>query len=198
MGWICYDETPFDIKSEIARLCTGSSESGSMRPLYIQRDGSTWYAAVEAKLNDAGKTSNYTVDQAGRYVFAAVFLTSTDHGEWGYKDMDETCGPCMATASPKLINMLSDTTSDYAVEWRAKCLKNARLQSRKLKHGDCIEFKTALSFGENELKSKFRVNIWKPQGRKRARILFDCLETSELCNIRGYKTMDWDFITDPV
>ncbi len=198
MGWICYNNAPSDIKSEIARLCTGSSESGSMRPLYIQRVGTTWYAAVEAWRVLPLTNPDYTVDQTGRYVFAVVVLTLTENGEWGYKDMDETCGPCECSASPKLVNMLSATRSKYANEWRAKCLANAKLQSRKLKHGDCIEFKTAISFGESELKSKFRVNNWKPQGRKRARILFDCLETSELCNIRGYKTMEWDFITEPV
>ena len=149
MGWIYYDEAPIDIKAEITRLCTHSSDTQSIRPLYIQQVGTTWYAAIEAWRADSSTITDYTVDQFGRYVFAAVFLTSNEGCGWGYKDMGETCGPCMATASPKLINMLSDTTSDYANEWRAKCLEQAVKQNRKLKHGDCIQFKTPLSFGDD-------------------------------------------------
>ena len=50
----------------------------------------------------------------------------------------------------KLINMLSPTTAESALEWRAKCLKNTAMKSRKLLHGDIIEFSKSLSYTDGK------------------------------------------------
>jgi hypothetical protein len=76
--------------------------------------GSTYYAAVKYK--DTGE------------VFAAVFLTSTyrkDYHNFGYKDMDETCGPGAAYAKCPvgILALLTETDNEFAIEWREKCRK---------------------------------------------------------------------------
>lgn len=75
--------------------------------------GSTYYAAVEKKKTDGT-----------REVFAAIFLTcgrSSDGTIWGYKDMDETMGPCQYDCPASILALLTPTEYEYANEWRRKC-----------------------------------------------------------------------------
>ena len=73
----------------------------------MSRRGNTWYIAA--------KHPNETVA-------AFVFLTKIDKGCWGYKDMDETCGPNASEAPKKLIALLTPTDNAYALAWRQRCL----------------------------------------------------------------------------
>jgi hypothetical protein len=104
--------------------------------------------AVEVTNKTAADNAVYEVDQFGRYVFAAVILTSRSGGEWCYKDMEEGMGPCEATAPKKLLDLLSSTTKDYALDWRKRCLESATLKSRKVAHGDTIKLGQPLTFDD--------------------------------------------------
>lgn len=77
--------------------------------------GTTYYAAVKTTYKD-GRSA----------VWAAVFLTKTECGKYdnfGYKDMDETCGPPECQCPKGILNLLTETDSTYAKEWRERCLK---------------------------------------------------------------------------
>jgi len=74
--------------------------------------GSTYYAAVKVK--ETGK------------VFAAVFLTKVNSREtcnFGYKDMEESMGPNEAKCPLSILNLLTKTDNEIALEWRARCRK---------------------------------------------------------------------------
>jgi hypothetical protein len=47
-------------------------------------------------------------------------LTEKAHGEWGYKDMSESVGPCYYKCPLKFLNLAPEPTSEYSKEWREK------------------------------------------------------------------------------
>ena len=53
--------------------------------------------------------------------FAMICLIKNTNKEFGYKDMDETCGPNYHNAPKKLLEMLTPIESKWANEWRADC-----------------------------------------------------------------------------
>ena len=127
MGWLIYNHVPRDIRGEILQLCTGEGENRRISPLAAEQVRDVWYVAVRAEFKDpvAGRdwvtARGYTPNEDGSYVFAAVILTSTEGGEWGYKDMDETCGPVACAAPVAILKLLSATTQPYALDWRDRC-----------------------------------------------------------------------------
>ena len=76
--------------------------------------GSTYYAACEI-----------TKDGVSKGVSAMVCLTTVKNGlfysEFGYKDMDETCGPYKYDCPKSILKLLTPIDSEYANEWRARC-----------------------------------------------------------------------------
>ena len=81
--------------------------------------GRTFYAAAERK------------DEPGE-VFALVILTERRGFRFGYKTMDEGMGPCESECPPEILDLLSPTTSEYALAWRARCRANAGAQQFEL------------------------------------------------------------------
>ena len=77
--------------------------------------GSTYYAALER------------TDTPG-VVFAVVALTgySRRDREFRYKDMTEHMGPVESNAPLKVLNALTETDSEYALQWRERCRENKR------------------------------------------------------------------------
>ena len=91
----------------------------------------TFYAAVERVELATGE----------RRVWAAVILV--DYGPWkhdpynfGWKDMDESCGPCESECPERILKLLTSTESQYANEWRARCWK--RIEDQKAKPKLCV------------------------------------------------------------
>lgn len=130
MGWLIYNHIPRDIRGEVIRICSGASETQRIFPLAAEQVGDVWYVAVRAEFNDPevgrqwARERDYVPNEDGSYVFAAVLSTSIENGEWGYKDMDETCGPNANDAPRSILGLLSATTHPYAVDWRARCRAN--------------------------------------------------------------------------
>ena len=61
-----------------------------------------------------------------RQVFVVICLLEyrpKDYWNFGYKDMDETMGPCYYNCPEKILRILSPTTNEYAIKWRKKCWK---------------------------------------------------------------------------
>lgn len=141
MGWT-YQAAKFykengtiDRKAECDGILNYENDARKWEVLKSAMKGGTYYAAV--RLTD--KTNGTSK------VFAAVFLTHTamrDYYNFGYKDMDETYGPCESECPKGILDMLSETDNKYALEWRARCREN--LKSRKtlssVRIGQVIEF----------------------------------------------------------
>lgn len=141
MGWT-WQESKFrkdngtiDRKAECDHIINYDNDNVKIEVLKSAMKGSVYYAAIKR----LDKTNGNSI------VFGAVFLTSTDRRSWcdfGYKDMDETCGPYESECPKSILDMLSETDNKYALEWRARCREN--LKSRKslssIRIGQVIEF----------------------------------------------------------
>ena len=71
--------------------------------------GSVYYAAVK---------------HPDDHVFGLVVRTSVDNNDYfnfKYKDMPEDMGPCYYDCPMSILNLLSKTDHEYALEWRKKC-----------------------------------------------------------------------------
>lgn len=124
MGWLFYDKTPANIEDEIRRLCTGHTPERSMAPVRMALVGSTWYVAVRVQYASPEEArrqiSLFELQADNSFVFAAVILTQISGG-WGYKDLDETVGPVESRAPAAILDLLSPTTDNWALEWRQRC-----------------------------------------------------------------------------
>jgi hypothetical protein len=84
---------------------------------------------------------------------------------FGYKDMDETMGVCETDCPARILDLLTPTESERAVEWRAECRQ--RLAKVLPKAGQTIILKTPVQFSDNTTQSRFRVLERKVRGRKK-------------------------------
>ncbi len=145
MGGTTLYDRPDDPLKYLARNLTWESENYRCAPLAIRNVGSTYYAAVKMQpkpnlaLSD-NMISGYTPQHDGSIVFAAIYLTSIDKGEFSYKDMTEDMGPGEAKAPPLILNLLSPTTNEYASQWRTSC--RAWANRLKPRTGDKIRIQT--------------------------------------------------------
>ena len=80
---------------------------------------------------------------------------------FGYKDMDETMGPCEAECPTAILDLLTPTNSEYAQEWRERCrtFHNKRKAHRPLRHGDQILFAEPIPFTDGTSHRRFEVVI---------------------------------------
>lgn len=143
--------------------------------------GSTYYAACER------------IEADDREVFAVVCLTShnprsADGHVFGYKDMTEHMGPCESECPVVILDELTDTDSEYAVAWRARC--RANLVRRKLerakptpKPGQTIIFDEPMRFSDGSDRTRFEV-VANPRGRTP---LFRDPETRAICRIPAFR-----------
>jgi len=67
---------------------------------------------------------------------------------FGYKDMDESMGPCEAECPPAILDLLTPTERPYAVAWRERCRAAAarRASKSKLQSGQTIVFAEPIAF----------------------------------------------------
>ena len=107
-----------DRKAECDALCswTNAKTGGHCEVLKSAMVGSTWYGACKLSLPDTEPI-----------VFAGIFLTSVckrDYYDFGYKDMDETVGPCQCNCPKSILDLLTPTDSEWANQWRETCRAN--------------------------------------------------------------------------
>ena len=130
MGWTSYHATHYtkggkiDRKTECDNLINYEEDGRSCKVLKSAMNGSTYYAAVEF-------INKYT---GMHEVFAVVFLTRIamrDYYNFWYKDMKETYGPCECDCPKGILDLLTETDSEWANEWRKRCRE--RLEEKKNK-----------------------------------------------------------------
>ena len=168
--------------------CTGDQKSS--RILRSSLVGMrTWYAACEQIDGTSG----------AREVFAIVCLVSynprsKDGHVFGFKDMTEHMGPCEANCPAAILDLLTPTDHENAVEWRNRC-RAALDQARRavLRDGDMIVFPHEIAFSDGQTSRRFCVtkrgrrtvfHIPGPNGDLRA----------QLYQIRNWKTAQWTVI----
>ena len=122
MGWTWYNATEWkggkiNRKAECDKQFTYANSPYEV--LKSSMVGTTYYAAVKK----------------GDIVFAAVFLTSTDGWDFGYKDMDETVGPYYYDCPQSILKLLTPTDNETANNWREACKLNAEKKKKQIKLG---------------------------------------------------------------
>lgn len=134
MGWTFYNAETFNGKVNRKVECDSLFECDSLQVLRSTMVGSVYYAAVQS--NKSGQ------------VFAVICLTSSDRRNgynFGYKDMDETEGPCECKCPIAILNLLTDTDNEYANDWRKRCreyheARTAQPSLTSLRVGSIVEF----------------------------------------------------------
>lgn len=102
-------------------------------------DRKVWYAAV--RVPDGS-------------VVGFVFLLQwapRDYHNFGYKDMSEDMGPVECSAPAKVLDLLTPTEHEYALDWRARCRANlaaraARPNLSNLQRGDKVRLARSFRF----------------------------------------------------
>lgn len=155
--------------------------------------GSTYYAAAE-RIEGSG----------AREVFAIICLTRTSTGArdgctFGYKDMTEHMGPYESACPAAILNELTETTSEYAQAWRARC--RANLAQRKLqgakptpRPGQTILFDEPMRFSDGQDRTRFEV-VPNPKGRTP---LFRDPATHSICRIPAFRKRSYRLINPAV
>ena len=184
MGWLFMRDmgghaTP---RAYLDNQFTYSREDHRLTVLASSMVGSTYYAASER-----------VESNKDREVFAVVCLTKhnprfTDGHVFGYKDMTEHMGPCESDCPASILDALTDTHSEYAVNWRARC--RANLIRRKLeqakptpKPGQTIIFDEPMRFSDGSDRARFEV-VANPKGKTP---LFRDPESRAICRIPAFR-----------
>lgn len=134
MGWTSYHATHYkngriDRKAECDSIFNSDmvewggdhTTIGKYEVLKSTMVGGTYYAAIK-KTKFATET-----EPEISHVFAAICLTSTnmkDYYNFTYKDMDETCGPGQCDCPKGILDLLTPTNHEYALNWRKACYEN--------------------------------------------------------------------------
>lgn len=157
-----------------------------LRVLRSAMVGQVYYAAVQ----------NYEAN-GPKAVFAVVCLTrwnpkARDGHVFGYKDMDESCGPYEIRCPVRILDLLTEPVNDHAREWRAKCRARLRLTGRKLpKTGDRIVFAEPISFTDGYEGREFEVV------RRQRAILLQRPDTGILCQVARLMERRWSIVPGP-
>ena len=117
MGWTgCYGiKTVSEKKRELDRQYDG----GSIELVKSSMVGNTYYCAYRVK-----KTGD---------IRAGVAIHHMNKGEFCYKDMTESMGPCEDHCPESILKLLTPTDSEYAKEWRERCWKRIRQKKEEAK-----------------------------------------------------------------
>ena len=139
MGWTEISTThrkangKADVKAELDELFTWSDNIHISKVLKSQIvrgefHKSVYYAAVERK-EQPYHAAMRTDGTDGREVYCAVVLiedaTDPSMYDFMYKDMDEFAGPIEEHCPASILDLLTETDHEIALEWRNKCRKNA-------------------------------------------------------------------------
>lgn len=142
----------------------------------------TYYAAAQVM-----------VDGIGKEVFAIVckvmWNPKSKSGEhFGYKDMDESAGPCEDSCPGHILDLLTPTDREHALDWRARCRANLARRARKIEDGDRIRLAQALTFSDGHVGNEF---IVVKRGR---RLSFRDPETRCGYAISRFMERDWAIV----
>jgi hypothetical protein len=98
-------------------------------------------------------------DTMKKEVIAIVCLLKyvKDEYNFGYKDMDESMGPCATDCPKRILDQLTPPLNEYAAKWREECRKN-----NNVKKGDKIRLANPLKFNDGSMLSEFIVESLRP------------------------------------
>lgn len=86
----------------------------------VMKGKSTYYAAVERTNNETG------VREVSAYICLVEYNPRAHDGYFfGYKDLHEAMGPYESNCPETILDLLTPTTSETAIQWRQHCRASA-------------------------------------------------------------------------
>jgi hypothetical protein len=162
MGWL-YKQHP--VTDPVAYLTGQYNHDGEHRIYLVlgtARVSNTVYMAVKS------------TDKATRqsYVFAAVVLISNTRKDgFGYKDMDESVGPCECACPDRIMRLLSPIADipnpGYAAHWRARvaaqktAAAELRTKRKRLMPGAIVTLQNEVRFRDGKTATAFRMRFFQ-------------------------------------
>jgi len=136
MGWTFFHDTG----ETVGQICTREFQSdnpGVVKFSVVDQStrGSVWYAI--GRIDRPNEAPVF---------YGLVWLTSRKQGEFGYKDMDESCGPYYWDMPKRLLDQLDKLAPNppgCALDWRARCrakLADKRKNNRIFTPGQLVQF----------------------------------------------------------
>ena len=153
-----------------------------------------YYAAVEQVRIAAGQ----------REVWAVICLVRYNPRDpegyiFGYKDMEESMGPYECDCPEPILDLLTPTDREYAVQWRARCRENtaarrARAAKPSPRAGQVIVFDEPLSFADGRSFERLEV-VANPRSHRT--VLFRAPASSNLYRIPNIKNRTYRLVDPP-
>lgn len=193
MGWLFMSRASLDghksAKSYLDAQFTYErlQQEGSTRGLKVLSSSCpgnrVYYAATQEMANGVGGE-----------IFAIVCLVRWNPRDkegyiFGYKDMEESMGPCEDECPARILDMLSPTDNKNALDWRARCRANNALRSRKLNDGDRIRLPEPITFVDGHKGQEFIVR------RRGRRIVLRDPDTGGLYRISRLMQRAWSVVS---
>ena len=182
MGWLFRRDPIDDPVAHLTNLFDYEDDKRSNRVLAAARVGNTVYMALRCAEKATGKA----------FVLAAVILFSNTRKDgFGYKDMDETMGPCACACPERIMRLLSPVEEipnpSYAADWRARVAAHhqaaaaKRAKRARLEPGCIVTLPRPASFRDGITASVFRMRF-----RQRRTPVFEPVDRPGfLCRLRA-------------
>jgi len=130
MGWtIPHSITRRELVRELAE--GWENESSKLTTLAHCCRGNTQYILRETTYRDG-------ITPPQRWI--QVNLLQRYGETWGYKDMDETMGPTVATCPPAYLDRCTEPGNEWAKTWRERCRSYWSARNKPLKVGQYLQF----------------------------------------------------------
>ena len=182
MGWLYRNEPIDDPLAYLKAKYNYDCETHTLQTLDGARVRNTVYLAVRSTVKKTERS----------FVFAAVILISnTKKSGFGYKDQDESMGPCECACPLRIIRLLSPIADlphpGYTAEWRARVAahhdqqRQSRQRRTSLSVGSIVKLPAATRFSGGITASDFRVAHYR-----RRTPIFEALDRPGfLCRLRA-------------
>jgi hypothetical protein len=199
MGWTTCQEAPSDMDAWMKKELGWTAQDGSQKNTVLDTAVvalTELYAAVETRHADGRR-------EVWAAVFQIKFMRRSDDGrsrnfdgcKFGYKDQSEHMGPGQTRCPTRILDLLTPTDHEYAVQWRNSCRTyHERQKLNKLENDEIIRFAEPLRFRNiDEPYDTFRI------AKKGNSVKFVALDTQYghsafHCSIPGYKDRQFERI----
>ncbi len=136
MGWLFSERWPN--KAELVKHLV---EGNGMKTLKHCCVGNDLWCVHEA--NHRGEVVRFICLYMMKGPMKDKGYTGDDKDWWGYKDVDESAGPCKVTCPPSYLDMCTYPVNQYAYDWRQEVYARERklrgmIPGKRIKYGDVI------------------------------------------------------------
>jgi hypothetical protein len=141
MGWLfTYDQTRRQLIDHLTREWETPDRKGTTLKRYCS--GNTLFTVAEVANKHTGEIM--------RYIGVYLMQNGGPDG-WGYKDMDESCGPYQYGCPLSFFDLVPDP-GGYATAWRQRCKDDHARRFQKLKVGQRVRLSNGKDYRILQLK----------------------------------------------